>query len=40
MGMALAARAALRASAGDPPRFRAALQAASKGLFETRPTAV
>jgi methylthioribose-1-phosphate isomerase len=48
MGMALAARAALRVSGGEPaPRassgqpaaFRAALQDASKGLFETRPTA-
>jgi methylthioribose-1-phosphate isomerase len=39
MGMALAARAALRASAGEPAPFRAALQDASKGLFETRPTA-
>jgi methylthioribose-1-phosphate isomerase len=39
MGMALAARAARRESAGAPARFRAALQAASKGLFETRPTA-
>jgi methylthioribose-1-phosphate isomerase len=39
MGMALAARAALRASAGEPARFRADLQAASKGLFDTRPTA-
>jgi methylthioribose-1-phosphate isomerase len=39
MGMALAARAALRASAGEPARFKASLQAASKGLFETRPTA-
>ncbi len=40
MGMALAARAALRATrGGEPARFRAALQAASKGLFETRPTA-
>lgn len=39
MGMALAARAALRASAGEPASFRAELQAASKGLFETRPTA-
>ena len=37
MGMALAARAALRAS--EPAAFRSALQAASKGLFETRPTA-
>ncbi|OFW57471.1 MAG: S-methyl-5-thioribose-1-phosphate isomerase [Actinobacteria bacterium RBG_16_64_13] len=39
MGMALAARAALRAGAGAPAHFRAAVQAASKGLFETRPTA-
>ncbi|MCE5254161.1 MAG: S-methyl-5-thioribose-1-phosphate isomerase [Actinomycetia bacterium] len=39
MGMALAARAALRSGAGAPARFRAELQAASKGLFETRPTA-
>ncbi len=39
MGMALAARAALRASAGEPARFRASLQDAAKGLFETRPTA-
>jgi methylthioribose-1-phosphate isomerase len=39
MGMALAARAALRKCAGEPPAFRAALQDASKGLFETRPTA-
>ena len=40
MGMALAARAALRDSAGDDPgASAAALQAASKGLFETRPTA-
>jgi methylthioribose-1-phosphate isomerase len=39
MGMALAARAALRASAGEPDRFKAAVQGASKGLFETRPTA-
>jgi methylthioribose-1-phosphate isomerase len=39
MGMALAARAALRASAGEPARFRTLLQGASKGLFETRPTA-
>jgi methylthioribose-1-phosphate isomerase len=39
MGMALAARAALRASAGAPAPFRALLQDASKGLFETRPTA-
>ena len=39
MGMALAARAALRKSAGAPAALRAALQDASKGLFETRPTA-
>ena len=39
MGMALAARAALRDSAGEPARFKAALQAATKGLGETRPTA-
>ena len=39
MGMALAARAALRAGAGEPARFRADVQAASKGLFSTRPTA-
>jgi len=57
MGMALAARAALRAGTadptqgsraggpepgsvtGDPARFRAALQVATKGLFDTRPTA-
>jgi methylthioribose-1-phosphate isomerase len=39
MGMALAARAALRDSAGEPAQFRAALQVASKGLFDTRPTA-
>lgn len=39
MGMALAARTALHASAGDPTRFRALLQDASKGLFDTRPTA-
>jgi methylthioribose-1-phosphate isomerase len=39
MGMVLAARAALQESGGDPGRFGAALQAASKGLFETRPTA-
>ncbi|NLV71189.1 MAG: S-methyl-5-thioribose-1-phosphate isomerase [Actinobacteria bacterium] len=39
MGMALAARAALCDSAGEPGRFRDAVQAASKGLFETRPTA-
>lgn len=39
MGMALAARTALAACGEDPASFRAALQAASKGLFETRPTA-
>lgn len=39
MGMALAARAALRTSGGDSARFRAALLDASKGLFATRPTA-
>jgi methylthioribose-1-phosphate isomerase len=39
MGMALAARSALGEAEGDAARFRAALQAASKGLFETRPTA-
>ncbi len=39
MGMALAAGAALRESGGEPARFRAALQAAAKGLGETRPTA-
>jgi methylthioribose-1-phosphate isomerase len=39
MGMALAARAALRAGADEPARFRAALQDASKGLLDTRPTA-
>lgn len=39
MGMALAARAALRDSGGEPTRFRALLQDASKGLFDTRPTA-
>ena len=38
MGMALAARAALSASAGEPARFRALLHDASKGIFETRPT--
>jgi methylthioribose-1-phosphate isomerase len=40
MGMALAARAALAESGGDPGLFRNAVQGASKGLFETRPTAV
>ena len=39
MGMALAARAALRSSAGEPARFREALQSATNGLGETRPTA-
>ncbi len=39
MGMALAARAALRDSAGDPARYKAALQVATKGLGDTRPTA-
>jgi methylthioribose-1-phosphate isomerase len=49
MGMALAARAALGAcanagtgppgAAADAARFRRAIQDASKGLFETRPTA-
>ena len=39
MGMALAARSALAEDGADPVRFRAAVQAASKGLFETRPTA-
>jgi methylthioribose-1-phosphate isomerase len=39
MGMALAARSALADAGGDPARFRAGVQAASKGLFDTRPTA-
>ncbi len=39
LGMVLAARRALRESAGHGDRFRAALQDATKGLFETRPTA-
>jgi methylthioribose-1-phosphate isomerase len=39
MAMALAARSALADAGGDPGRFRAEVQAASKGLFETRPTA-
>ena len=39
MAMALAGRAALVESGGDQVRFKALLQAASKGLFETRPTA-
>lgn len=39
MGMALAARSALAEDGADPVRFRAAVQAASKGLFDTRPTA-
>ena len=40
MGMALAARTALLACGDDPARFRASLQRASKGLYDTRPTAV
>ena len=40
MGMALAARTALEESGGDSARFHTAVQAASKALFETRPTAV
>ena len=40
MGMALAARTALLAYGDDPGRFRAFVQHASKGLYETRPTAV
>jgi methylthioribose-1-phosphate isomerase len=39
MGMALAARTALWENPGDEVAFRSAVQAASKGLFETRPTA-
>jgi methylthioribose-1-phosphate isomerase len=39
MAMALAARTALAEHADDPAAFRAALQAASKDLFDTRPTA-
>jgi len=39
MGMVLAARTALRDSAGDSARYKAALQAATNGLGETRPTA-
>lgn len=39
MGMALAARAALGAHPGDRERFRRCVQDASKGLYETRPTA-
>jgi methylthioribose-1-phosphate isomerase len=39
MGMALAARTALWENPGDVAAFRSAVQAASKGLFETRPTA-
>jgi methylthioribose-1-phosphate isomerase len=39
MGVALAARSALRDSADEPARYKAALQAATKGLGETRPTA-
>jgi len=40
MGLALAARSALAESGGDPGPFRTAVQAASKALSETRPTAV
>ena len=40
MAMALAARTALPAYGHDAVRFRAFLQHASKGLYETRPTAV
>ena len=40
MGMALAARSALAESGGNAGSFRTAVQAASKALFETRPTAV
>jgi methylthioribose-1-phosphate isomerase len=39
MGMALAARTALDRHHDDPAAFRSAVQAASKGLFATRPTA-
>jgi len=39
MGMALAARTALKQYPGDAAGFLAAVQAASKGLFDTRPTA-
>lgn len=39
MGMALAARNAVAACGNDPVCFRAMLQAASKGLLQTRPTA-
>jgi methylthioribose-1-phosphate isomerase len=39
MAMVLAARCALAEAGGDPNVFRAKIQAASKGLFETRPTA-
>jgi methylthioribose-1-phosphate isomerase len=39
MGMALAAREALRAHPDSATAFRAAVQDGSKGLFETRPTA-
>ena len=39
MGMALAAQAEHGTSGGDREKFRAGVQAASKGLFETRPTA-
>lgn len=40
MGMAVAARTALNACGDDRGGFHAFLQRASKGLFETRPTAV
>jgi methylthioribose-1-phosphate isomerase len=40
MGMALAARTALAAHSHDGEAFRALLQRASKGLYNTRPTAV
>jgi methylthioribose-1-phosphate isomerase len=39
MGMALAARTALAEARGDRLLFHAEIQAASKGLFDTRPTA-
>ncbi|MCX8032069.1 MAG: S-methyl-5-thioribose-1-phosphate isomerase [Thermoleophilia bacterium] len=39
MGMALAGRTALAVCGGDKVSFRTMLQNASKGLFETRPTA-
>lgn len=39
MGMALAASSALMEHADDPAAFRGAVQAASEGLFATRPTA-